>query len=80
MATALSRTDSAGRDLAGRLRPYVTGSWRGLFDGPSTHTPAGHIVVFSLRDLADDARGAGTLLALDAIWRQVSPGLIGGPG
>jgi hypothetical protein len=29
-------------------------------------------VVFSLRDLADEARSAGTLLALDAVWRQVS--------
>ena len=64
--------DPAGRDLALRLAPYVTGSHRGLFDGPTSTRPDGHLVVFSLRDLPDELKTVGTLLTLDAVWRQVS--------
>ena len=64
--------DPAGRSLAARLAPYVTGSWRGLFDGPATVRSDGHLVVFSLRDLPDEMRTLGTLLTLDATWRRVS--------
>ena len=64
--------DPAAVTLAGRLAPYVTGSWRGLFDGPATVRPEGHLVVFSLRDLPDEMRTLGTLLTLDAIWRRVT--------
>jgi type IV secretory pathway VirB4 component len=64
--------DPAGPALAARLAPYVTGSFRGLFDQP-TSTPAdGHLLVFSLRDLPEELKAVGTLLALDAIWRTVS--------
>lgn len=64
--------DSAGRTLAARLAPYVTGSHRGLFDGPTTVRPDGHLVVFSLRDLPDELKAAGTLLTLDAVWHRVA--------
>jgi type IV secretory pathway VirB4 component len=64
--------DRAGRSLAARLAPFVTGSWSGLFDGPSTVSPAGHLVVFSLRDLPDELRALGTLLTLDAAWQKVT--------
>lgn len=64
--------DRAGRALAARLAPFVTGSWSGLFDGPSTVSPAGHLVVFSLRDLPDELRALGTLLTLDAAWQRVA--------
>ncbi|MDA8310165.1 MAG: conjugal transfer protein TraC [Actinomycetota bacterium] len=64
--------DPAARALAARLAPYVTGTHRGLFDGPTTTRPDGHLVVFSLRDLPDELKAAGTLLTLDAIWRRVS--------
>ncbi len=59
-------------DLAARLAPFVTGTHRGLFDGPTTTRPDGHLVVFSLRDLPGELKAAGTLLTLDAIWRRVS--------
>ncbi len=73
LATALSRDgDPAATALASRITPYVTGSWRGLFDGPATVRPEGHLVVFSLRDLPDELRTLGTLLTLDAIWRRVT--------
>lgn len=64
--------ETGGTELAARLRPYVTGSFSGLFSGPTTTRPEGHLVVFSLRDLSDELKPIGTLLALDAVWRQVS--------
>ena len=50
----------------------MTGTHRGLFDGPTTTRPDGHLVVFSLRDLPGELKAAGTLLTLDTIWRRVS--------
>jgi type IV secretory pathway VirB4 component len=64
--------DPAGAALGARLAPFVTGSHRGLFDGPTTTRPDGHLVVFSLRDLPAELKAAGTLLTLDAVWRRVS--------
>ena len=64
--------DPAARTLAARLAPFTAGTHRGLFDGPTTVRPEGHLVVFSLRDLPDELRAAGTLLTLDAIWRRVA--------
>jgi len=64
--------DPAGRELALRLAPYVTGSHAGLFDGPTTTRPAGHLIVFSLRDLPDELKAVGTLLTLDAVWHQIT--------
>ena len=64
--------DPSARTLSARLAPFVTGTHRGLFDGPTTTQPHGHLVVFSLRDLPDELKAAGTLLTLDAIWRKVS--------
>lgn len=73
LAEALAASgDQAGRDLGARLAPYVTGSWRGLFDGPSTARPSGHLTVYSLRDLPEELRPLGTLLTLDATWQRVS--------
>jgi len=40
-------TDPAGPALAGRLAPYVDGTHRHLFDGPTTTRPDGHLVVIS---------------------------------
>ena len=62
---------AAGRQLAARLAPWATGSFKDLFDGPTTTSPDGHLVVWSLRQLPDELRTVGTLLALDAIWRDV---------
>jgi len=63
--------DPAARELAARLAPWVVGSFKDLFDGPTTSRPEGHLVVWSLRHLPDELRTVGTLLALDHIWRQV---------
>ncbi|MBQ1022801.1 VirB4 family type IV secretion system protein [Micromonospora sp. C95] len=63
--------EPAAAQLAARLAPWVHGSFADLFNGPTTHTPIGHLVVWSLRHLPDELRTIGTLLALDHIWRQV---------
>jgi type IV secretory pathway VirB4 component len=74
LATALrdDTEDPKAGEVAARLAPYVAGTHRDLFDGPTTTRPDGHLIVFSLRDLPDELRAAGTLLALDAVWRRVS--------
>jgi type IV secretory pathway VirB4 component len=68
----LPKFGEAGRSVAARLRPYVTGSFKGLFDGPTTTPAAGHLVVFAIKELADELKPVGTLLALDSVWRRVS--------
>lgn len=64
--------DPAAAELAARLAPYVTGTHRGLFDGPTTTRPDSHLIVFSLRDLPEELRPAGHLIALDWIWRHIT--------
>ncbi|MFI7225111.1 VirB4 family type IV secretion system protein [Nonomuraea angiospora] len=74
LVTTLTR-NAAGPleiELAGQLAPYVTGSYRELFEGSTTTHPSGHLTVFSLRDLPEEMKAVGTLLALDAIWRRVA--------
>ncbi|MEV8504522.1 DUF87 domain-containing protein [Actinoplanes sp. NPDC051475] len=70
-AVLAADSDKAAAQLAARLAPWVSGSFSQLFDGASTTRTDGHLVVWSLRQLPDELRTIGTLLALDAIWRQV---------
>jgi type IV secretory pathway VirB4 component len=72
VAEALKDVGEGGRTLAARLHPYVAGSFKGLFDGPTTTAPEGHLVVYAIKDLPEELRPVGTLLILDAIWRTVS--------
>ncbi|TWE27575.1 AAA domain-containing protein [Prauserella muralis] len=73
LAHTLAQTDNAtARDLAGRLHPFVEGSFSDLFSGPTTTRPEGHLVVWSLRDLAPELKPIGTLLVLDRLWRHIS--------
>jgi hypothetical protein len=76
----LAAGDGAASELAARLHPFVDGAWNGLFDGPTTTNPEGHLVVFGLRDLPDELKAIGTLLTLDAVWRRVSNPAIRRPG
>lgn len=64
--------EPAEMDVAARLQPYTDGAFSGLFSGPTTTHPEGHLLVFSLRDLPDELKPIGTLLPLDTIWRRVS--------
>ena len=70
-ATLQTDGDDAARQLAARLAPWVDGSFKDLFNGPTTTRPDSHLVVWSLRHLPDELRTVGTLLALDDVWRQV---------
>ncbi|PGH46835.1 VirB4 family type IV secretion system protein [Streptomyces sp. Ru87] len=73
LTTVLTEDGSAAAaDLAGRLAPYTTGSHAHLFNGPSTCSTRGHLVVFALRQLTEEVKAPVMLLALDAIWRQVT--------
>jgi type IV secretory pathway VirB4 component len=63
-----------GSSLASRLEPFTIGSHRGLFDHPTDIRPESHLVVFSLRDLPEELKSAGTLIALDTIWKTVTRG------
>src|SRR5699024_2085299 len=65
----------AARQLADRLEPFVHGSHATLFDGASTGRVGGHLSVVSLKELPDEVRPIGVLIALDAIWRQVTAAL-----
>jgi len=71
-ADAHEDPEAAGVELAERLAPHVSGTHAGLWDGPTTTRPDGHLVVWCLRDLPDELRPAGTLVALDAVWRRVT--------
>ncbi|MEU7874287.1 conjugal transfer protein TraC [Dactylosporangium sp. NPDC049140] len=72
LAATLHDADISGaQTLAARLAPWTDGSFNELFDGPTTFHPRGHLVVWSTRQLADELRAPGMLLALDAIWRDV---------
>ncbi len=72
LAATLQAADYPGaQTLAARLSPWTEGSFKELFDGPTTFHPRGHLVVWSTRQLADELRAPGMLLALDAIWRDV---------
>ncbi|MBT2396669.1 VirB4 family type IV secretion system protein [Streptomyces sp. ISL-100] len=64
--------EAAASELCARLDPYVNGSHRQLFAGPTTTRPTGHLVVFALREIPDELKTASMLLALDVIWRQVA--------
>lgn len=72
--------DPAGHALAVRLSPWVDGSFKDLFDGRSTVQAAGPLVVWSVRQLPDELRAVGMLLALDAIWRAVDGPTAGAGG
>ncbi|GAB4588968.1 TraG/VirB4 family ATPase [Nocardia sp. IFM 10818] len=64
---------SIGIELAQALSPFVAGgAFAGLIDGDTTTAPEGGLVVFSLRELPDELKTLGTLLALDVTWRRVS--------
>ncbi|HEV7899091.1 MAG TPA: conjugal transfer protein TraC, partial [Planosporangium sp.] len=70
-ATLAASPDPAARILAGRLAPWTHGSYKDLFDGPTTVASTGQLVVWSTRLLPDELRPVGMLLALDAVWRDV---------
>ncbi|MGW2057766.1 VirB4 family type IV secretion system protein [Streptomyces sp. NPDC001840] len=79
LAAVLAEDGSeAAAVLADRLAPYTTGSHAQLFNGHSTDFATGHLVVFALRQLPEEIKAPAMLLALDAVWRQVTHRCHGG--
>ncbi|MEU6572573.1 conjugal transfer protein TraC [Streptomyces sp. NPDC046805] len=73
LSTALAEDQNeAAAELPSRLAPFTTGSHSRLFNGHSTASTTGHLVVFALRQLPEEVKAPAMLLALDAIWRQVT--------
>ncbi|WWR54871.1 ATP-binding protein [Streptomyces sp. SCSIO 30461] len=73
LATVLAEDGSeTANHLAARLAPFTTGSHARLFNGHSTTSTTGHLVVFALRQLPEEVKAPAMLLALDTIWRQVT--------
>ncbi|MDG4795386.1 DUF87 domain-containing protein [Micromonospora sp. WMMD1082] len=70
-AALVDQGTEAAETLAARLTPWTTGSFKEMFDGPTTSVPSGQLITWSTRHLADELRAPGMLLALDAIWRDV---------
>lgn len=62
----------AAQGLSERLEPFVHGSHSSLFEGGSTAQVGGHLTVVSLKEVPEEVRPVGVLLALDAIWRHVT--------
>jgi type IV secretory pathway VirB4 component len=50
----------------------VSGSFKALFDAPTTTPAVGHLIVYAIKDVPEELLPIVTLLTLDAIWRQVS--------
>ncbi len=72
LAAALRQRGLVGTSIADRLAPYVTGSHRAMFDGPTTVRAGGHLTVHSLRGLPEELHAAGTLLVLDSVRRTIT--------
>ncbi|MFD3596408.1 PrgI family mobile element protein [Nocardia sp. NPDC058640] len=69
----LALDSAVGADIAAALAPYTgTGAFAGLIDGPTTTVPDGGLVVLSLRELPEELKTIGTLLALDVTARRVA--------
>jgi hypothetical protein len=68
---AVGERKTAAR-LAALLHPFTDGAFRELFRRPTSTRPHAHLVVWALRELPEPLRPIGTLLALDAIWAQVT--------
>lgn len=63
--------DPKAQELAFRLERFIKGSLAGIFSSPSNINLDNQLVVFSVRDLADQLRPLAIYLILDYIWTQV---------
>lgn len=63
--------DPHAQDLAFRLERFIKGSLAGIFSAPSNIHLNNQLIVFSVRDLADQLRPLAMYLILDYIWTKV---------
>lgn len=59
------------QELAFRMERFIKGSLAGIFSAPSNININNQLVVFSVRDLAEELRPLAMYLILDYIWTKV---------
>jgi hypothetical protein len=72
LAAALQGQGEAGAMVAARLQPYVTGSFSGMFSGPTTAYQQGHLVVYAIAQLPEELQPAGSDAELVELVRQIA--------
>lgn len=63
--------DKSAQELAYRLERFIKGSLAGIFSAQSNLNLSGQLIVFSVRDLADQLRPLAMYLILDYIWTKI---------
>lgn len=63
--------DKSAQELAYRLERFIKGSLAGIFSAPSNINLNNQLIVFSVRDLADQLRPLAMYLILDYIWTKI---------
>lgn len=67
----LGMEDIRAQELSFRLERFIKGSLAGIFSAPSNINLNNQLIVFSVRELADQLRPLAMYLILDYIWTQV---------
>ncbi|MBI2022338.1 ATP-binding protein [Candidatus Daviesbacteria bacterium] len=67
--------DPHAQELAFRLERFIKGSLAGIFSAQSNISLDGQMIVFTVRDLADQLRPLAMYLILDYIWTQIRSSL-----
>ena len=63
--------DKSAQELAYRLERFIKGSLAGIFSAQSNLDLNSQLIVFSVRDLADQLRPLAMYLILDYIWTKI---------
>ena len=63
--------DKEAQELAYRLERFIKGSLAGIFSAPSNINLDNQLIVFSVRDLADQLRPLAMYLILEYIWTKI---------
>jgi conjugal transfer ATP-binding protein TraC len=63
------------QELAFRLERFIKGSLAGIFSAPTNITLNNQLIVFSVRDLADQLRPLAMYLILDYVWTTIRKSL-----
>lgn len=67
----LTSMSGNGPNLAARLRPFIEGTFSGIFSEQSNVNLNAKFVVFNIRDLEDELRPIGMYIILNYIWNKV---------
>jgi type IV secretory pathway VirB4 component len=62
---------TAAQNLANRLEKFIKGSFRGIFDQPSSLSIKNQFTVFGIKDMEDALRPIAMFMILDFIWTRV---------